>query len=61
MMFFSDVGYLNDTSTTLISALPLLLTPSMGPGLGKLNLSLFDLSSKYAGASGRILTKAAKL
>merc|ERR1719174_1706650 len=34
MMFFSDVGYLNDTSTTLINALPLDLTPSMGPGLG---------------------------
>ncbi len=35
--------------------------PSIGPGFGKWNFSLLDLSSKYALASGLTLTKAAKL
>jgi len=54
-------GYLKDTSTTLMRALPLDLTPSIGPGFGKWNFNLFDFSSKYARASGRTLTKAARL
>merc|ERR1719183_35685 len=61
MVTLSLRGYLKDTSTTLIRALPLLLTPSIGPGFGKWNFNLFDLSSKWARASGLTLTKAAKL
>merc|ERR1719174_3586458 len=61
MVTLSLRGYLKETSLTLMSALPLDLTPSIGPGFGKLNLSLFDLSSKYARASGRTLTKAERL
>ena len=36
-------------------------SPSIGPGFGKWNLSLFDFNSKYARASGRTFTKAARL
>merc|ERR1740123_1455613 len=61
MVTLSFLGYLKDTSTTLMRALPFDFTPSIGPGFGKWNLSLFDLSSKYALASGLTLTKAAKL
>merc|ERR1719247_1845539 len=61
MVTLSFLGYLKETSTTLMRALPLDLTPSIGPGLGKWNFNLLDFSSKYALASGRTLTKAAKL
>merc|ERR1719171_19431 len=61
MVTLSFLGYLKDTSTTLMRALPLDFTPSIGPGFGKWNLSLFDFNSKYARASGRTLTKAARL
>merc|ERR1719456_618338 len=61
MVTLSLRGYLKDTSTTLMRALPLDLTPSIGPGFGKWNFSLLDFSSKYALASGRTLTKAARL
>merc|ERR1719310_1713660 len=56
MVTLSFLGYLKETSTTLMRALPLDFTPSIGPGLGKWNFN-----SKYALASGRTLTKAAKL
>merc|ERR1719321_838885 len=46
MVTLSLRGYLKDTSTTLMRALPLDFTPSIGRGFGKWNLSLFDLSSK---------------
>merc|ERR1712159_407340 len=61
MVTLSLRGYLKDTSTTLMRALPLDLTPSIGPGFGRWDLSLFDFSSKYALASGLTFTKAARL
>merc|ERR1719235_2814712 len=61
MVTLSLRGYLKETSTTLMRALPFDFTPSIGPGFGKWNLSLFDFNSKYALASGLTLTKAARL
>merc|ERR1719399_1126442 len=61
MVLILLIGYLKETSDIFISALPLDLMPSIGPGLGKLNLSLVALNSKYDLAEGRILTNSSRL
>merc|ERR1719305_518201 len=61
MVTLSLRGYLNETFCTLMSALPLDLTPSIGPGTGKWNLSFVALNSKYAFASGRMRMSSVRL